>query len=169
MASTTSSFDLVVSIFGAMFAPKPFDVAKEMVRVHAARRPHRDGQLDPERSDARRADPEDQRVVLAAAAGGLRQPDDLGRRGRTCIERFEAAGVPKEGISFERDTYTFNFAGTPAELVATFRDYYGPTMNAFEAAGGRPRGRPAGRAGEPCSRSRTRATTAPRFRRRSCG
>src|SRR6516164_7464146 len=27
------AFDLVVSIFGAMFAPKPFDVAKEMVRV----------------------------------------------------------------------------------------------------------------------------------------
>src|SRR3954467_11616080 len=27
------SFDLVVSIFGAMFAPRPFDVAKEMVRV----------------------------------------------------------------------------------------------------------------------------------------
>src|SRR6187455_3259017 len=27
------TFDLVVSIFGAMFAPKPFDVAKEMVRV----------------------------------------------------------------------------------------------------------------------------------------
>ena len=27
------SFDLVVSIFGAMFAPKPFDVASEMVRV----------------------------------------------------------------------------------------------------------------------------------------
>ncbi len=27
------SFDLVISIFGAMFAPKPFDVAKEMVRV----------------------------------------------------------------------------------------------------------------------------------------
>src|SRR5580704_9398312 len=27
------SFDLTVSIFGAMFAPKPLDVAKEMVRV----------------------------------------------------------------------------------------------------------------------------------------
>src|SRR5947208_6654159 len=27
------SFDLVVSIFGAMFAPKPFEVAKEMVRI----------------------------------------------------------------------------------------------------------------------------------------
>jgi ubiquinone/menaquinone biosynthesis C-methylase UbiE len=28
-----NSFDRVVSIFGAMFAPKPFDVAREMVRV----------------------------------------------------------------------------------------------------------------------------------------
>src|SRR5215475_12558301 len=27
------TFDLVVSIFGAMFAPGPFDVAREMVRV----------------------------------------------------------------------------------------------------------------------------------------
>ena len=27
------SFDLVLSVFGAMFAPRPFDVAKEMVRV----------------------------------------------------------------------------------------------------------------------------------------
>src|SRR6266487_2610450 len=27
------SFDLTLSVFGAMFAPKPFDVAKEMVRV----------------------------------------------------------------------------------------------------------------------------------------
>src|SRR5262249_15383403 len=26
-------FDVVISIFGAMFAPKPLDVAKEMVRV----------------------------------------------------------------------------------------------------------------------------------------
>src|SRR5262245_58758268 len=30
---TDKQFDLVVSIFGAMFAPKPFDVAKEMVCV----------------------------------------------------------------------------------------------------------------------------------------
>ena len=33
-----------------------------------------------------------------------------------------------------RDTYRFNFPGPPADLVAEFRDYYGPTMNAFEAA-----------------------------------
>ncbi len=50
------------------------------------------------------------------------------------IERFATAGVPKEKISFVRDTYTFNFAGTPSEFVAAFKTFYGPTMNAFEAA-----------------------------------
>ena len=50
------------------------------------------------------------------------------------IERFGAAGIPKENISFVRDTYVFNFPGTPSELVDIFRKYYGPTMNAFEAA-----------------------------------
>jgi hypothetical protein len=50
------------------------------------------------------------------------------------IERFAAAGVPKEKIAFVRDTYTFNFPGPPSELVDAFRKFYGPTMNAFEAA-----------------------------------
>jgi hypothetical protein len=50
------------------------------------------------------------------------------------IERFAAAGVPEEKISFERDTYTFTYPGTPSDLLAAFRTYYGPTMNAFEAA-----------------------------------
>jgi hypothetical protein len=50
------------------------------------------------------------------------------------IERFGSAGVPKDKISFVRDTYTFNFAGTPTEFVDVFRRYYGPTMNAFDAA-----------------------------------
>ncbi len=40
------SFDLVLSLFGAMFAPRPFDVGKEMVRGTTGR-PNRDGQLDP--------------------------------------------------------------------------------------------------------------------------
>ncbi len=50
------------------------------------------------------------------------------------IERFGAAGIPREQISFAKDTYTFNFHGSPSEFVAAFRNYYGPTMNAFEAA-----------------------------------
>jgi len=50
------------------------------------------------------------------------------------IERFAAAGVPATNISFARDTFTFNFPGTPSAFVDEFRKYYGPTMNAFEAA-----------------------------------
>jgi hypothetical protein len=49
-------------------------------------------------------------------------------------ERFAAAGVPEERITFERDTFVFNYDGPPAGLVSEFRMYYGPTMNAFEAA-----------------------------------
>jgi hypothetical protein len=50
------------------------------------------------------------------------------------IDRFTAAGVPEHAITFEKATYTFEFAGTPTEFVALFREFYGPTMNAFEAA-----------------------------------
>ena len=50
------------------------------------------------------------------------------------IERFTAAGIPKDNISFARDTFTFNFPGKPSQFVDVFRKYYGPTMNAFEAA-----------------------------------
>jgi hypothetical protein len=50
------------------------------------------------------------------------------------VERFSGADVPKENVSFERDTYTFTFPGTPSELLDVFRTYYGPTMNAYEAA-----------------------------------
>jgi hypothetical protein len=50
------------------------------------------------------------------------------------IERFAAAGVPTDRISLERDTYTFDYPGTPSQLLAEFREYYGPTMNAYAAA-----------------------------------
>jgi len=50
------------------------------------------------------------------------------------IDRFTAAGIPKENISFERDIFTFNRAGSPGDLLTEFRNYYSPTMNAFEAA-----------------------------------
>ena len=50
------------------------------------------------------------------------------------IERYAGAGVPAEKISFVRDTFTFNYRGAPSAFVDEFRKYYGPTMNAFEAA-----------------------------------
>lgn len=50
------------------------------------------------------------------------------------LERFTSAGVPDEMVTTERDTYTFQYPGTPSEFLTLFRTYYGPTMNAFEAA-----------------------------------
>src|SRR5881398_3164696 len=127
------SFDLVVSIFGAMFAPKPFDVAKEMVRVTRPRGRIVMGNWIPN-------DPTLVAQILKISASysappphGFVSPMTWGVE-EDVIERFAAAGVPEEKISFERDTYTFNFPGAPSELLAAFRTYYGPTMNAFEAA-----------------------------------
>ena len=47
---------------------------------------------------------------------------------------FTQAGIPKENISFVKDTFTFRAPYSPTKFLSTFRDYYGPTMNAFEAA-----------------------------------
>jgi hypothetical protein len=50
------------------------------------------------------------------------------------VERFTAAGVSPDRIAFARDTFVFNYPGTPSGFLAEFKNYYGPTMNAFEAA-----------------------------------
>ena len=127
------TFDLVVSIFGAMFAPKPFDVAKEMVRVTRPGGRVVMGNWIPN-------DPTLVAQILKTSAAysppppeGFVSPMTWGVESNV-IERFGATGIPKENISFVRDTYVFNFPSKPSELVDEFRKYYGPTMNAFEAA-----------------------------------
>ncbi|MDQ3348515.1 MAG: class I SAM-dependent methyltransferase [Acidobacteriota bacterium] len=127
------SFDLVVSIFGAMFAPKPFDVAKEMVRVTRPGGRIVMGNWIP-------GDPTLVAQILKISSSysppppeGFVSPMTWGIEANVS-ERFVAAGIPAERIAFARDTFTFRSAGTPAAFVADFRDYYGPTMNAFAAA-----------------------------------
>lgn len=127
------SFDLVVSIFGAMFAPKPLEVAKEMVRVTRPGGRIVMGNWIPN-------DPTLVAQILKISASysppppeGFISPMTWGVESNV-IERFGAAGIATDKISFVRDTYTFNFRGAPAEFVAAFRTYYGPTMNAFAAA-----------------------------------
>ncbi len=127
------SFDLVVSIFGAMFAPKPFEVAKEMVRVTRPGGRIVMGNWIPN-------DPTFVAQILKISSNytppppeGFVSPMTWGVESNV-IERFGAAGVSAENISFARDTFTFNFPGTPSAYVDEFRKYYGPTMNAFEAA-----------------------------------
>src|SRR2546428_5617266 len=127
------SFDLVVSIFGAMFAPKPFDVAKEMVRVTRPGGRIVMGNWIPN-------DPTLVAQLLKISSNytppppeGFVSPMTWGVESNV-IERFAAAGVSAENISFARDTFTFNFPGTPSAYVDEFRKYYGPTINAFEGA-----------------------------------
>jgi SAM-dependent methyltransferase len=127
------SFDLVVSIFGAMFAPRPFDVAKEMVRVTRPGGRIVMGNWIPN-------DPTLVAQILKISSAytppppeGFVSPMTWGVEGNV-IERFAAAGIPGEAISFSRDTFTFRSPNTPSAFVADFRNYYGPTMNAFAAA-----------------------------------
>lgn len=126
-------FDLVVSVFGAMFAPKPFDVAKEMVRVTRPGGRIIMGNWIPN-------DPTLVAQILKISSSysppppeGFVSPMTWGIESNV-IERFAGAGVPKEKISFVKDTFRFTYPGTPSELLGAFRKYYGPTMNAFEAA-----------------------------------
>ncbi len=127
------NFDLVVSIFGAMFAPRPSDVAKEMVRVTRPGGRIIMGNWIPN-------DPTLVAQILKISSAysppppeGFVSPMTWGIES-TVVERFSSAGVPKERISCIKETYAFTFASAPTELVAAFRAFYGPTMNAFEAA-----------------------------------
>lgn len=127
------SFDFSLSIFGAMFAPKPGDVAKELVRVTKPGGKIVMGNWIP-------GDPTFVAQVLRISSSYTPPPPEgfispmLWGVESQVIERFGQAGIPQENISFIRDTYVFQFTGTPSEFVNTFKTYYGPTMNAFESA-----------------------------------
>jgi ubiquinone/menaquinone biosynthesis C-methylase UbiE len=127
------SFDLVVSMFGAMFAPKPFDVAKEMVRVTRSGGRIVMGNWIPN-------DPTLVARILKISSAysppppeGFVSPMTWGVESNV-IERFSHAGISGENINLMKDTYTFEFSGAPAQFLDVFRRFYGPTMNAFEAA-----------------------------------
>ena len=127
------SFDVVVSIFGAMFAPKPHDVAREKVRVTKRGGWVIMGNWIPN-------DPTLVAQILRISSAytppppeGFVSPMTWGVESHV-VERFAGAGIPKEKITFVRDTFTFNSPRPPAAFVDDFRRYYGPTMNAFDAA-----------------------------------
>lgn len=133
IALKDQSFDLVVSVFGAMFAPKPLDVAKEMVRVTRPGGKIVMGNWIP-------GDPTLVAQILKISSAYTPAPPEgfispmLWGVEDHVIERFGKAGVAKENISFTKDTFTFNAPYSTSEFVQTFKNYYGPTMNAFEAA-----------------------------------
>ena len=126
------SFDIVVSIFGAMFAAKPFDVAKEMVRVTRPGGRIVMGNWIPNDPNLI-AQVFRIRAAYSPPPEGFISPMTWGIEANV-LERFASAGIPQGNVSFFRDTYNFSFPGPPAKLVDEFRRYHGDTMNAFETA-----------------------------------
>jgi SAM-dependent methyltransferase len=127
-------FDLVVTIFGAMFAPRPVDVAREMVRVTRPGGRIVMGNWIP-------GDPTLVAQILKISSAysppppeGFISPMTWGVEANV-LERFGAAGVDESNVSFARDTFVFRAPTPPSQFLASFEQYYGPTMNAFEAAG----------------------------------
>jgi ubiquinone/menaquinone biosynthesis C-methylase UbiE len=127
------AFDLVVSIFGAMFAPKPFDVAKEMVRVTRPGGRIIMGNWIPNDTTLVAQILKISSAYTPPPPEGFVSPMTWGIESNVIL-RFGSAEVPAENISFARDTFTFNCPCPPAAFADEFRKYYGPTMNAFEAA-----------------------------------
>ncbi|HEX8263330.1 MAG TPA: methyltransferase domain-containing protein [Allosphingosinicella sp.] len=127
------SFDLVLTLFGAMFAPRPFDVAREMVRVARPGGRIVMGNWIP-------GDPTLVAQILKISSAyappppeGFVSPVTWGVEDQV-RERFAAAGVAPADVSCERATWVFRHSGPPAEFLEMFRRFYGPTMNAFDAA-----------------------------------
>jgi SAM-dependent methyltransferase len=128
------SFDLSISIFGAMFAPKPFDVAKEMVRATRSGGRVVMGNWIPN-------DPTFVSQLLKVSSAftppppeGFISPMMWGVESHI-VERFGKAGVPAGKISMTKDTFYFTSPDqSPERFIELFRDFYGPTMNAYEAA-----------------------------------
>jgi ubiquinone/menaquinone biosynthesis C-methylase UbiE len=127
------SFDLVVSIFGAMFAPKPVDVAKEMVRVTKPGGRIVMGNWIP-------GDPTLVAQILRISSAYTPPPPEgfispmLWGKEEEVTARFMQAGIAKENITCVKDEFTFTAPYSPSAFVNVFKTYYGPTMNAFEAA-----------------------------------
>jgi ubiquinone/menaquinone biosynthesis C-methylase UbiE len=127
------SFDLTLSVFGAMFAPKPFDVAKEMVRVTKLGGRIVMGNWIPN-------DPTFVAQLLKISSSFTPPPPEGFVSPMTwgvdthIIERFGQAGVTKEKISMVKDTYSFISDKSTTDFIESFERFYGPTMNAVEAA-----------------------------------
>ena len=126
-------FDLVVSLFGAMFAPRPHDVAREMVRVTKPGGRIVMGNWIP-------GDPTLVAQILKISAAytppppeGFVSPVTWGVEDNV-RDRFGAAGIPAANIRCEPATWVFRTAGPPSVLLDIFRFWYGPTMNAYAAA-----------------------------------
>lgn len=133
-----AGFDLVVSIFGAMFAPCPVEVARAMVRVTRPGGRIVMGNWIP-------GDPTMVAQILKLLSDygppppeGFLPPTMWGVAANV-LDRFGQAGVPPEAITMEPAFYEFHLDAPPARMADLFTTYFGPVMRVLEALGDGPR------------------------------
>jgi SAM-dependent methyltransferase len=135
MGVPDASFDLVLTMFGAMFAPSPVEVARELVRVTRPGGRIVMGNWIPDDASSFVS----QLLKVSSAyvpppPSGFVSPMRWGMPDEV-RERFAAAGIPGERVTCSTDVFRFRLsAGTPEQFVELFRRWYGPTMNAYAAA-----------------------------------
>ena len=154
------SFDLVVSIFGAMFAPKPFDVAKEMVRVTRPGGRIVMGNWIPN-------DPTlVAQILKISAAYSPPPPEGFVSPMTWGVEEQRGRALRRRGRARRQDlvrSRTRTRSTSPARRrrsSPSSGSYYGPTMNAFAAAEGAAARRSCRTSSRRSSTRRTRARAA---------
>lgn len=122
-----ASFDVVTSLYGAMFAPRPELVAAELLRVC--------------------------RPGGTIAMGNWTREGFIGLMFKTFARFIAPAGMPAPGLwgdeavvrerlgagvrtlRLTRVNYRFDYPFSPADVVEFFRENYGPTTRAFSSLG----------------------------------
>ena len=117
------SFDVVTSLIGAMFAPRPELVAREMLRVCSPGGTIAMGNWTPEGFVGQMF----KTFAKFLAPSGMPAPVMWGDE-RVVRERL-GRGVSE--LTMTRRQYHFDYPFPPAEVVELFRQYYGPTKRAF--------------------------------------
>lgn len=126
-----ASFDVVVSLIGAMFAPRPDLVAKELLRVCTPGGTIAMANWTPQGFVGQMF----KTVSKFIAPSGMPSPVLWGDE-TTVRERL---GKGLSDLNLVRRHYTFSYPFPPSEVVEFFRLYYGPTNQAFaslDAGGG---------------------------------
>jgi SAM-dependent methyltransferase len=123
------SFDLVLTMFGAMFAPRPEIVVSELERVCRPGGVIAMANWTPEGFIGQMFKTTGKHVAPPA---GMPSPLLWGDE-KTVSQRF-ANGISK--LQMTRRKIDFDFAMSPEDVVEHFRTYYGPTQKAFGALEG---------------------------------
>jgi ubiquinone/menaquinone biosynthesis C-methylase UbiE len=120
-----ASFDVVTSLVGAMFAPRPELVARELLRVCNPGGTIAMGNWTPEGFAGQMF----KTIAKFIAPSGMSAPVLWGDE--TVVRERLGPGVSE--LKMTRRNYTFTYPFPPAEVVEFFRLYYGPTHRAFDS------------------------------------